>query len=154
MEPGKCNDAYYYVDTTWGDAFSDEDTQSALTVRNPSVYYDYLNVTTDYIEKCHVLSDFARFPECNSMTDNYFVREDEYFKTADITLVKDLIDRRVKEGRDNATMKCADKEVYDSLYNLLFEEREIFNALPEGKNNVADYTAMPDSDIIIIWLDD
>lgn len=148
----RCNDAYYYIDTTWGDSsFRSENSSLADSSKMPPVNYDYLCVTTDEISKTHTISDIIRVPECNSMADNYYVREDEYFKNDNLDLVKDLFDRRYKDGSDYVTIKCATQEVYDSLFEKLINDRKVFDYLKED-THIVDYTTFQDSRTIIVWI--
>lgn len=148
----RCNNAYYYLDTTWGDAsYHTAYGSFADATKVPSVNYDYLLVTTKEIERNHKISDILRVPECNSMTDNYFVREDEYFTSDDLTLVKDLFDRRYKDGSDNVTIKCANEEVYKSLFDKLITKSGVFDYLKKDTHEVS-YTTFEESGRIIIWL--
>ncbi|RKM55514.1 hypothetical protein D6853_08095 [Butyrivibrio sp. X503] len=159
-EPGKhawnlvkSNDSYYYVDTTWGDSSYQGLGGSSFVEETKvlDVNYDYLCVTTKDIMETHTLSDIVRMPECNSLADNYYVREDEYFKSDDINLVKDLFDRRKKDGSDNVTIKCATDEVFDSLYKKLIDESVVFEYVGDDKETVS-YTVFKDSRTIIFWL--
>ena len=147
-----CNGKYYYVDTTWGDAsYQTTSGETEDKMKLPRVNYDYLCVTTESIKSNHTLSDVIALPECNSMTDNYYVREDEYFKNDDLKLVKDLFDRRYRDGSDNVTIKCASKEVYDSLYNKLINEKNVFEYL-QGNTKTVSYTIFEETKTIIFWL--
>ena len=149
----KSNDKYYYVDTTWGDSSYQVGSGSSLVNDSKmlEINYDYLCVTTKDIMQTHTLSDIIRMPECNSLEDNYYVREDEYFKTDDISLVKDLFDRRYKDGSDNVTIKCADRQVFDSLKKQLIDDSKVFDYMDSEKNTVS-YTVFEDSGTIIFWL--
>ena len=149
----RSNDKYYYVDTTWGDAsYHSAYGSSADMEKVPSVNYDYLCVTTKDLEETHTISDILRMPECNSMDDNYYIREDEYFKTDDMTLVKDLFDRRTKDGSNNVTIKCATQEVYDSLVDKLITQNGVFDFLGD-ETGVVSYTVFRESRKIIFWID-
>lgn len=147
-----CNDTYYYLDTTWGDSsYQTASGESADSSRLPAVNYDYLNVTTEEILKNHKIADSIKMPECNSMTDNFYVREEEYFTSAQMSLVGDLFDRRYKEGSDNVTIKCASKEVYDELFEKLVTERGVFEYL-SSENSKVSYTTYADTGTIIFWI--
>ena len=91
-------------------------------------------------------------PVCSSMTDNYYVREDEYFKSAEMSLIKDLFDRRYKDGSDNVTMKCATKEVYDSIFEQLITNKGVFDVL-QGDTSSVSYTTFAETRTIIFWID-
>ena len=148
----KCNDAYYYIDVTWGDSsYQTTNGESADATKLPAVNYDYLNVTTADILRNHTISDTIAMPMCSSMADNYYVREDEYFTSAEMSLVKDLFDRRYKDGSNNVTMKCATQEVYDSMFSELITDRKVFEYL-QGDTASVSYTTFADTKTIIFWL--
>ncbi|MCR5671524.1 MAG: hypothetical protein K6G10_11020 [Butyrivibrio sp.] len=147
-----CNNTYYYIDTTWGDSsYQTASGESADTSKLPSINYDYLNVTTKEISKNHDIADDLEVPLCSSMADNYYVREDEYFTSAETALVKDLFDRRYKEGSKNVTLKCSSKDVYDQLFTQLITERKVFEYL-QGENSQISYTTFADTGTIIFWI--
>ncbi len=147
-----CNDAYYYVDVTWGDAsYQTVSGESADASKLPTVNYDYLNVTTDELGRHHELSDLIRMPICNSIADNYYVREDEYFTSPELTLVGELFDRRYKDGSGNVTIKCATDAVYSELFNQLITDRKVFNFL-QGDTAQISYTTFEDTRTIMFWL--
>ena len=70
------NDNWYYLDATWGDAFylfgeGEQDQKQ----KNATVNYDYLCVTTQQLELTHTIDMPVALPTCNTLTDNYYVRE-------------------------------------------------------------------------------
>ena len=147
-----CNDTYYYLDVTWGDAsYQTVSGESADAMRLPDVNYDYLNVTTEEIMRNHTISDTVRMPVCNSMNDNYYVREDEYFTSSEMALVGDLFDRRYKDGSRNVTLKCSTDGIYDSLFEELITNRRVFEFL-QGDTSQVSYTTFEDTRTIIFWL--
>ncbi len=147
-----CNDAYYYVDVTWGDAsYQTVSGESADASKLPKVNYDYLNVTTDELGRHHELSDLIRMPICNSIADNYYVREDEYFTSPELTLVGELFDRRYRDGSGNVTIKCATDSVYSALFDELITGRKVFNFL-QGDTAQISYTTFEDTRTIMFWL--
>ena len=85
------------------------------------------------------------------MADNYYVREDEYFTSAEMSLVKDLFDRRYNDGSNNVTMKCASQDVYDSMFAQLITDRKVFDYL-QGDTSSVSYTTFADTKTIIFWL--
>lgn len=147
-----CNDVYYYVDVTWGDSsYQVGNGENADSTRLPAVNYDYLNVTTDEIEKNHTVSDILYMPDCASMKDNYYVREDEYFTTPELVLVGDLFNRRYQDGSSSVVIKCADRDVYDQLFEQLITQRQVFNYM-QGDNSSVSYTTFVDTNTMIFWI--
>ncbi len=148
----KCNGQYYYLDVTWGDAsYQTVSGESADTSKLPSVNYDYLNVTTAEIAKNHKLPDYIYMPLCNSMTDNYYVREGNYFTSPELSLVKDLFDRGYSEGRNYVTIKCSGDSVYQALFDELITNRKVFGFL-QGNPTTIPYTTFEETDTIIFWI--
>ena len=148
-----CNDAYYYLDTTLGD-FSYRSTtgESADASKLPKVNYSYMNITTAELIKSHDITDEIEMPLCSSTTDNYFIREGEYFTSAELSLVKDLFDRRYKEGADSVTIKCATPQVYTELFDQLITGRKVFDYMQGEDNSTVTYTVFEDMQLIMIWL--
>lgn len=147
-----CNDAYYHLDTTWGDSsYQSGNGESADATRLPQVNYDYLNVTTDEILRNHTISEDIYIPVCSSLRDNYYVREDEYFTTDELVLVGELFNRRYSDGSENVVIKCADKAVYDSFFESLITQRKVFDYL-QGDTSTVSYTTFADTNTIIFWL--
>ncbi len=147
-----CNDSYYYVDVTWGDSsYQTSNGESADATRLPRINYDYLNVTTSDISRNHTITTPIAMPSCTNMADNYYVREDEYFTSAEMALVKDLFDRRYNDGSNNVTIKCADQNVYDSLFAQLITDRKVFDFL-QGDTSSVSYTTFADTRTIIFWI--
>ena len=147
-----CNDVYYYVDVTWGDSsYQVGNGENADSTRLPAVNYDYLNVTTDEIEKNHTVSDILYMPDCASIKDNYYVREDEYFTTPELVLVGDLFNRRYQDGSSSVVIKCADRDVYDQLFEQLITQRQGFNYM-QGDNSSVSYTTFVDTNTMIFWI--
>lgn len=148
----KCNGQYYYLDVTWGDAsYQTVSGESADASKLPSVNYDYLNVTTAEITKNHTLPDYIYMPTCNSMTDNYFVREGIYFTSPELSLVGDLFARGYSEGSRSVTIKCANDSVYHSLFDELVTNRRVFDYL-QGNPSTISYTTFEETDTIIFWI--
>jgi len=115
------------------------------------VNYDYLNVSTEEIKRNHTISDIIEMPVCSSMTDNYYVRENEYFTSDELALIKDLFERRYSEGSNNVTIKCSGDSIYDSLFNKLVTDRKVFDYL-QGDTSQVSYTAFKETRTIIFWI--
>lgn len=148
----KCNDAYYYFDVTWGDSsYQTNNGESADATRLPEVNYDYLNVTTDEISSNHIISDEIDMPVCNSLKDNYYVREDEYFTSSELPLIGELFERRYRDGSANVVIKCATDDIYNVFFEQLITQRKVFDYL-QGDTSTVSYTTFADTNTIIFWL--
>ena len=131
--------AYYYVDTTWGDAsYRMEDGSEQGTL--PEINYDYLCVTTEDLLRTHRIDSVIPLPECTATEANYYVREGAYFTSCDREQMQEVFDRAAAEGRTDVTLKCADDSCYQDICHTLIDEQEIFSYLHmEGNGNTVTY---------------
>ena len=148
-----CNNAYYYLDTTLGDfSYRTSTGENADASKLPKVNYSYMNITTAELIKSHDITDEIEMPLCSSTADNYYIREGEYFTSAELSLVKDLFDRRYKEGADSVTIKCATPQVYTELFDQLITSRKVFDYIQGEDTSTVSYTVFEDMGLIMIWL--
>lgn len=149
----RINNKYYHLDATWGDAsylFHINEGSSEFQ-NTPAINYDYLCVTTEEIMRTHSLSDFVPLPVCDSMENNYYVREGAYFREMDFRQLEQLIERYQSEQRENVTLRCADDDVYRQMTEELLEQQKIFQYLNNESNSIM-YTDSPKQRSITFWL--
>lgn len=135
----KIDGSYYYVDTTWGDAsYRIKDSMAGSKVTMPEINYDYLNVTTAELLKTHTLTEGGvPMPACVATEANYYSREGALFSGYDREQMKSLFDRAREQGRDDVTVKCADKASYGQVVEALVGNQEIFDYLDDAGSTVA-----------------
>lgn len=120
----RLNGAYYYVDTTWGDASYTVDGGMA-SAGLPDVNYEYLCVTTEMIERTHEIDmSVANMPYCTATDDNYYVREHAFFTAFDEGALDALFVRH--EGM-YVTFRCETADVYSAYYEYLIVQEHIFD---------------------------
>lgn len=145
------NDAWYYVDATWGDAFYLFTGQEQVAeVKSSVINYDYLCVTTKQLLMTHRPDMPVELPECISMTDNYFVREGVYFTDYDGERLADVFEQAIARGQETLTVKCSDRAVYDEMHRILLDEQKIFEFM--GSAGTIAYTDNPEQGILTFWL--
>lgn len=91
----KCEDEYYYIDTTWGDP-----TYTGIDTNVRHINYSYLNCTSAILMKTHKLTTDGnyQYPECTSMNANYFVKNKCYYTSYDAgTISKKLKKNQAKK---------------------------------------------------------
>ena len=129
----RCNGQYYYIDCTWGDSSYMNNASAASGL---GINYDYLNITTEELEKTHIIDNFADIPECNSIRDNYYVREGYYFSRVDESQISEVFNKAVNEGRPSVEIKCSDAKTYDNMGVYLLDENHIFDYMPASMDTL------------------
>lgn len=127
--------AYYYVDTTWGDASYQAVGGGDYPIEKiPTINYDYLCVTTEQMESTHTLDNVVDMPICDSMDANFYVREGVYFTTWDEEKIKKVFQDSYERGDTYVTLKCAGAAIYQKMQEMLIEQQGIFRYLdcPDG----------------------
>lgn len=116
----KADGDYYYVDVTWGDAsYTVSGNQSY-----PSVSYEYLCVTTEQIDRTHVIETTVGMPQCVSIEDNFYVRENAFFTEFDKGRLELLF--AGNEG-EYVTFQCQSEEIYRQYDEYLIGQERIFD---------------------------
>ncbi len=145
------NGAWYYLDSTWGDAFYlfGEQGQTVKT-QTYVINYDYLCVTTQQLLLTHNPDMPVELPECVSTKDNYYVREGLYFTGYDEAKLADVFARAIAAEQETVTFKCSDAAVYDEMYRILLDEQKIFELI--GSTGTIAYTDNREQGIFTFWL--
>ena len=148
----RINDKWYHLDATWGDAFYlFSDSKEAVSGEEIGlINYDYLCVTTEQLSKTHQVDMPVKLPECNSMTDNYYVREGIYFTAYEEGRLREIFGNAVANGQKVVTIKCSDEYVYNEISRVLLDEQKIFEYL-SGEKSVA-FTDNREQFSLTFWL--
>lgn len=127
--------AYYYVDTTWGDASYQAVGGGDYPLEKiPTINYDYLCVTTEQMELTHTLDNVVELPLCSAMDANFYVREGVYFTAWDEEKIEKAFRDSYERGDTYVTLKCAGPAVYRKMQETLIGQQGIFRYLdcPDG----------------------
>ncbi len=146
-----CNGAWYYVDTTWGDASYSRAEGYEESDLDPPVNYIYLNTTTEEIRKNHIFDDEELMMPCDSLQDYYFVREGSFFTSADPDQLAALFAKAYAEGAAYVPLKTSNEEVFRDIHDHLLEEQHIFDYVTEGRGSVS-YVENKDFYYIVFYL--
>jgi len=142
--------AYYYVDTTWGDASYIIEGEAASEAAMP-VSYEYLNITTEQLQLTHVIENVVPMPHCMETANNYYVRENLYLTAYDTAVLGNMFDTAYAEGADSVTFKCADSNVFSFVCDELIGNQQIFNFLHSETTSVV-YSVSEEQLTLSFWL--
>lgn len=113
--------AYYYLDTTWGNAaYLNADAENATYIN-----YNYFAVTTADIAKTHTSEVSFALPDCVETADNYYVKEGLYFSQWSPEEVGELLKEEYEGNRDSVSLKFETEELYTFAKNYLIDEQHI-----------------------------
>jgi len=142
---------YYHVDTTWGDASFTMSQDSVTDVdASKGINYDYLCIPDEMIKRTHEVQSIYQLPVCDSLEDNYYVREGIYFELFDKDRLKQLFEQAYQNNQESVQLKCSDSEVYQEYYNYLIDQQNIFEYLQDTTS--IRYAEMKDQYSIIFYI--
>ena len=130
------NDSFYYVDATWGDPSYQSEQGDMDEEYFPDISYDYLCITTEQLQRTHVLQGYVPMPECTEDKDNYYVRENILFIDYDREQMQTVFQRFLEGGSKEVTIKCANEDCFRQILTAMVEEQEIFDYLSEEYDSV------------------
>jgi transglutaminase-like putative cysteine protease len=150
---------YYYVDTTWGDAsyqsesgsVGGEGSENEWPDSIPPINYDYLCVTTEQLNKTHIIEEIVPLPQCTATQSNYYIKEGLYFTSVDEEKLTALFEKEYSRGSQYVTLKCADSVILAEMIQYLIEEQNIFRYL-NGDEEVVKYADMEEQLSLSFWL--
>ena len=106
---------YYMVDTT-----NDEYVPGELN-------YYFFNVNRDFILRNYNINNIVEVPECDSIYNEYFYKNDLYFDSVNIDMLSDKIKKIKDKNEDSITIRLSNDEVYNDMMDELFNSGAIFN---------------------------
>lgn len=113
-----CDGSYYYVDTTWGDpVFVGESGKNS-----DQIIYDFMCCSTEELTKTHTIDARWEMPECNSMEDNYYVRNGDYYTSYNQNEIWNKMKQDIDEEQPETVIKFADPDLYARYHLEIVDE--------------------------------
>ena len=113
--------AYYFMDTTWGNATYSGDGMGLDSFIN----YNYFAVTTGELQKTHQPNDDIIVPVCQAVKDNYYVHENLYFDTWDADSIGNVYRAAYEQGDGFCSVRFADRELYEQAFTYFITDQKI-----------------------------
>lgn len=110
----KLDDAYYHVDTTWGDMYDNE-----------TVSYDFLLIDDETIAPTHTIMSVVEYPACTSMKYNYYAMTDTYITDTNTACMERILPRLEKD--EELVLKFANTELLDYYEGYLITNKKLFD---------------------------
>ncbi|MCH5210811.1 MAG: hypothetical protein J1F01_07595 [Oscillospiraceae bacterium] len=117
---------FYYIDVTWDDPQMVDSESDNLDNKS----YDFFCVTTNELEKTHVIDENNFVPLCTATKYNYYVYNNLYFDTYDFIDVSGVI---VSNQNAVINLKFSDENETNKAVHDLIEKKKIFNLVSKTK---------------------
>ena len=116
------NQNYYWVDVTWDDPISMDSVE-----QNDWIYHSYFLINDEMLFRTRMLDGKEIFkPECNSLENNYFVKENNYLLNYQFTEIDKRLSEHVTDGK--IEVMFATEDAYQACIQDLFSNNAIWNA--------------------------
>ncbi|MCD8337393.1 MAG: hypothetical protein LUD18_08995 [Lachnospiraceae bacterium] len=112
-------EAYYYVDVTWGDPVFAENMDEYDT--ESTINYNYLCCTEYDLFKTHVPDDSIELPSCTSDAYDYYKLNGCYYESFDWETINQALLESVWASETRIMMKFGSKTAYEEAQTALFE---------------------------------
>lgn len=152
----KCEDDYYFVDTTWGDPVYQQKTGGADD-RQKNISYDYLCCNEAQLFKTHTLDMNYEYPSCTEMTWNYYVVNGRYFTEYNANEISELIKKDIEVGKQESEFRFSDDSVYasakDDMINVQLKQGKALYDEMNGTEGIQCYYSEDEKNnkIIFYW---
>ena len=111
---------WYNYDVTWGNSQYLDGESKAKRIR-----YDYLNVTDNELSKTHILEMPYETPICDSMDENYFVKENRYVSYWDEEMIGNMFGYAYYSGRPTCEIKFENYDIYQQAVSTFIDNSYI-----------------------------
>ena len=115
------DDAYYYMDVTWGNSkYLDGNNDTTQRIN-----YAYFAMTTEELSQTHVISTSFEVPECLSNVDNYYVHKGLYYDWFGVDSIGAKFSESYAAGEDEISLKFSNTDLYSRVIQYFIDEKHI-----------------------------
>ena len=137
------NGNYYWIDVTWDDPVC----QNASDIS--SLSHSYFLINDEILFRSRTLEDKNYFvPVCNSLEENYFVKNQSYLTEYSLAQISDIIQKNADHHQ--AEIMFSSPEAYQQARYELFENNAIFEIDVIKEKGTMYYSAEDDVYLLII----
>ncbi|MCC8029122.1 MAG: hypothetical protein LIO75_04915, partial [Lachnospiraceae bacterium] len=128
--------AYYYVDTTWGNARfvyrsgEGEELTEEDVLRSRLMDYDYFGVTTETLLTTHEPDAGIELPICTATADNYYVHRGLYVDVWDPGTVGALIRNGYENGDEVVRIRFSNMDLCEQAAEYFLTDGHLFDYCP------------------------
>lgn len=146
----KADGAWYYLDTTWGDADFQNEEDGEMVQNARPVSYDYFLVDSFTLLSTHSPNRTVPLPQCTAKEDNYFIHENLYLTGLDTEIIQKIFQNGYDTGAEAVQFKCSNSSVYEQVKSYLIEDQHIFDFVKKSAS--VSYTVFEDTNTFCFWL--
>lgn len=115
----RCDDKYYYVDTTWADPlFAAQEEQ----VQEENLVYDYLCCDKGTLANTHKLDENYSYPACDSDDLNYYRLNNMYYEAADRNAILNAMKGTINAQENSTIFKFSGTDIYQQAKDLIVND--------------------------------
>lgn len=121
------DDAYYFMDVTWGNSKYlnlNQDTTKRVN-------YAYMAMTTEEISQNHVIKSSFEIPECLSNADNYYVHQGLYYDWFGVDSIGSRLAESYRAGDKEFSLKFSSSDLYNRVITYFFDDKHVSEYVPE-----------------------
>lgn len=108
----RCDNDYYYVDTTWGDPVFRQAEDEEKIPQEQKIQYDYLCCNDEELFRTHIPDKTVELPACTSLDKNYYVKTGRYYQRYDGERIRRQFREDIAGKSPVSVFKFANKEAY------------------------------------------
>ena len=108
----RCDNDYYYVDTTWGDPVFRQEEDEEKIPQEQKIQYDYLCCNDEELFRTHIPDKTVELPACTSLDKNYYVKTGRYYQRYDDERIRRQFREDIAGRSPVSVFKFASKETY------------------------------------------